>query len=104
MERMYDAIFLKSDFVQPAHHGYNDLRVLYQRIDADVAIWPAQSINGINDHNAVLADLDIYVHGKGLTYIPLPYSGDGTKEVWDGESPIVGSDKVIYWDAVNPMK
>ena len=103
MGKMYDATFLKSDFVQTAHHGYNNLSTLYQRIDADVALWTATSPNSLDAHNACLADLDIYAHGNGLTYIPLPYSGDGTKEVWDGVSPIHGCDKVLYWDAVNPI-
>ena len=103
MQQMYIGDFLKADFVQPAHHGYNDLRVLYGRIDADVAIWPEKNAVSMDSHNAVLADLDIYAHGEGITYIPLPYAGDGSKTIWDGTSPIHESKKVLYWDAVYPI-
>lgn len=53
MLNMYAASTLKSDVVQIAHHGYNDLADLYAAIDAPLAIVPNSEINA-KDNNPTI--------------------------------------------------
>lgn len=101
LEKMYDADFLKSDFVQVAHHGYDDVSSLYEKINADIVLWCEKTAGYLTSHNAVLADLEIYAAGTGITYIPLPYAGDGTKTTWDGTTSVHTATTPLYWDAEN---
>ena len=98
LETLYDADFLKSDFVQVAHHGYDDVSSLYEKINADIVLWCEKTAGYLTSHNAVLADLEIYAAGTGITYIPLPYAGDGTKTTWDGTTPVHTATTPLYWD------
>jgi len=101
VEKMYDAEFLKSDFVQVAHHGYDDVSSLYEKIDAQTVLWCEKTAGYLTSHNAVLADSEIYAAGTGITYIPLPYVGDGTKTTWDGTTSVHSATTPLYWDAEN---
>ncbi len=55
MLSMYTAQTLKSDVVQIAHHGYNDLEALYDQIAAPLAIVPNSEANA-KDGNPTIYD------------------------------------------------
>ncbi|MBW7456099.1 hypothetical protein K0U00_18890, partial [Paenibacillus sepulcri] len=53
MLQMYSADTLRSDIVQVAHHGYNNLASLYDVVDASLAIVPNSEV-GAKDNNPVV--------------------------------------------------
>ena len=80
---LYSAEFLKSDFLQIAHHGYNGFtKPLNERIAADAVLWT----NDVLSSSAVASNFDnppaiFYHQNKKITLISLPHTGE--VEYWE---------------------
>lgn len=98
MYRVYGD-YLKSDMVQIAHHGYNGTTGLYQKIDADVVLWPVgirqfhgrEGLNALKekDYNKMALNLaeEAYIAGDSVFTLILPYTPKDNRSVriFDGE-------------------
>lgn len=92
--------YLKSDMVQIAHHGYNGVAEAYNRIDADVILWPGgvDQFYGRQDYYRLmdwefnkraldLAD-ECYVAGDSIYTLTMPYQPESNSpvKIYDGEN------------------
>ncbi|MBQ9112454.1 MAG: hypothetical protein IJY08_02625 [Clostridia bacterium] len=89
---------LKSDIVQIAHHGLNDLGVLYSYANADIAFYPQSSTGALrinNGHGSTVYKNIVrnVTNGKDS----LCFAGDGTY----GAECVDGEVKVVYRRAVS---
>ena len=86
LEKLYGE-YLKSDFMQVAHHGLvGASKNLNSLIDADVVLWPSSDIgcrvNKGNGANEPLEEAEhLYAAGDRVTVIPLPFDPDKV-EMW----------------------
>ena len=102
LNKLYGS-WLKADMLTVAHHGYQGANAaLYQNIDADIVLWPInrEDITALlaNEINKPLEDADqIWVTGKSITIIPLPYTGDDDVIVF--EAPVLAGQE---WEDVYP--
>ena len=80
--------YIKSDYIQVAHHGYTGATVeLNQLIDADVIMWPAAKttyLGHIADacHKIFIGAENLYIADTSATLIPLPFDKEKV-EIWE---------------------
>jgi beta-lactamase superfamily II metal-dependent hydrolase len=102
LNKLYGS-WLKADMLTVAHHGYQGANpALYNNIDADIVLWPInrEDVTELlgNEINKPLANADaIWVTGKSITVIPLPYTGD--EDVIVFEAPVLAGKE---WEDVYP--
>lgn len=102
LNKLYGS-WLKSDMVSIAHHGYQGAdAALYRNIDADIVLWPINRedvTDLLNEkRNRPLKEADkIWVVGKSITVLPLPYTTDSDVIVF--EAPVLTGRQ---WDDVYP--
>ena len=83
----YTGMYLKSDFVQVSHHGWEGATVaLYNQIKPDVALWPVgleyyAKQQHLEQNKALKALIkDLYVSGSTDVTLSLPYTLQNNKE------------------------
>lgn len=102
LNKLYGS-WLKADMLTVAHHGYQGANpALYNNIDADIVLWPInrEDVTELlgNEINKPLANADaIWVTGKSITVIPLPYTDD--EDVLVFEAPVLAGKE---WEDVYP--
>ncbi|MBR5785159.1 MAG: MBL fold metallo-hydrolase [Clostridia bacterium] len=95
--------WIKADMVTVAHHGYQGANsTLYKNIEPDIVLWPINKENItslLNEaRNQPLKDADkIWVTGKSITIVPLPYTNDADVIVF--EAPVLAGKT---WNEVYP--
>ncbi len=79
--------YLKSDFVQIAHHGYSGgINSLYQAISAKTILWPGGycDFKTLHVHNRnklpMALATDLFIAGNDQPTITLPYTPTGNKQ------------------------
>ena len=85
---LYSAEFLKSDFLQVAHHGYNAFtKPLNNRVNPDVVLWTNDNLSSSSlANNFTDIPETVYNHDERITLINLPYTGE--VEYWDCQFPL----------------
>lgn len=102
LNKLYGA-WLESDMVTVAHHGYQGANsTLYKNIVPKIVLWPINKENItslLNEaRNVPLKNADkIWVTGKSITIIPLPYNSDDDVIVF--EAPVLAGKN---WEDVYP--
>lgn len=85
---LYSGDFLKSDFLQIAHHGYNAFtKPLNNLVDPDVVLWTNDNLSAASVKNN-FTDVPgvFYNHDERITLINLPYTGE--VEYWECQFPL----------------
>lgn len=103
LNKLYGS-WLKADMVTVAHHGYQGANsTLYKYIDPDIVLWPINreditSLLNEARHSPLKEADKIWVTGKSVTIIPIPYTSDADVIVF--EAPVLAGKT---WEEVYPV-